>query len=495
MLKLFFRYTAIVFCGNYIYKKLLNQNEYIKWHFSVSLFISIFITAVSYILSPQLQYFILPLLLLLTFTYLLFTTNTKPEVIFTTLILSYSICYFFFLLSISTLILLCSPMYMIFHFKPENFTIWQFFIGCLQCFLCTLPFRLKRLKNGMPFLQSRLISNIGVFVGSLILFCSMVLSTLDSKVSKNTDIFYLLLLPSIFVFSIFIFIWWKNQLLHTYLMKLKERELKRLEDQLNDCQETIASLENENQELSKLIHRDNKLIPSMQLAVSSFIAAASEESLNLNEKAAALLAQLEEEMKERSGVVTHLSQIGKRLTSTNVSAVDQLLNYMLHRGMADGITFDFSLSGNIVYFTEEIIQESDLLTLLADLLENAMIATKCNHGKQIFLHIGVVEGCYTIDVLDSGIPFPKEVLLRLGKKRYTTHKKTGGSGIGMVSTYELAQKYHASLIINETVSSSHLYTKKVSIVFDEKSSYHLISHRDSSELLYLKQRKDLKIND
>ena len=83
---------------------------------------------------------------------------------------------------------------------------------------------------------------------------------------------------------------------------------------------------------------------------------------------------------------------------------------MHHRSITEGIDFDFSLTGNINYMLQEVINETDCLTLLGDLLENAMIATKANAGKQILLHIGVIDQMYTIDLWDSGTPFPKEVL-------------------------------------------------------------------------------------
>ena len=166
---------------------------------------------------------------------------------------------------------------------------------------------------------------------------------------------------------------------------------------------------------------------------------------------------------------------------------------MLHRGMKDGIDFDFSLTGNVKYMVKEVLSETDCMTLLADLLENAMIATKANGGNHIFLHIGVIENIYTIDVWDSGIPFTKETLYYLGKKRYTTHKKEGGSGIGLMSTYELAKNYGASVVIDETSVETQLYTKKISIIFDGKQQYRLCTSRGEAELQYLSQRKDCMI--
>lgn len=132
-------------------------------------------------------------------------------------------------------------------------------------------------------------------------------------------------------------------------------------------------------------------------------------------------------------------------------------------------------------------------------MENALIATIHEQGTNILLHIGVMDENYFISVWDSGIPFPKEVLFHLGKKQYSTHKEDGGSGIGLVSTYQLLQKYQASIHINECLASltnntSKLdYTKQVSIIFDNKTEYHLRTNRDTEELSYLRQHSDLQI--
>lgn len=501
MLNLLLRYIPIMLCGNYIYHKLLNLKNYSKQTSLFDFFSILTIIIISYFLPSYLQYLLLPIILLLPFIYFSCTTNVKSETIFTTLVISYSICYgFLYLSSVLVLLIIHLPIYVIFHITITNYTFLRFLVACLQIFLCILPFRLKRLKNGMPFLQNQLVSNLGVFTGSLILFCSMIISTLNSKMPNNIAKFYLMLLPFVFIFFIFIFIWWKNQIQQTYLLKLKEREFTRLEEQLSSCEQQLSDLKAENQELSKLIHRDNKLIPSMQLAVHEFMELANEnpditfkaneDTTVFQQKGEALLAQLEKEMAERSNIITLLSQKGKQLPSTNVPSVDHLLNYMLHRSMKDGIDFDFSLTGNVRYMTEEVLSETDCLTLLADLLENAVIATKANAGTHVFLHIGVIEKMYTIDVWDSGIPFTKETLYYLGKKRYTTHKKEGGSGIGLMSIYELAKKYDASLVIDETSSETQLYTKKISVMFDGKQQYRLCTGRGEAEIQYLSQRTD-----
>lgn len=54
-------------------------------------------------------------------------------------------------------------------------------------------------------------------------------------------------------------------------------------------------------------------------------------------------------------------------------------------------------------------------------------------------------------IYDSGIEFELETLKKLGLERITTHKKTGGSGIGFMTTFETLKECKASLIIEENM--------------------------------------------
>ena len=69
-------------------------------------------------------------------------------------------------------------------------------------------------------------------------------------------------------------------------------------------------------------------------------------------------------------------------------------------------------------------------------------------------------------------------LLKLGKEAITTHKDTGGSGIGFMTTFETMQECKASLIIEEKQPiSNNDYTKSITIRFDGKNEYIIKSYR------------------
>ena len=114
------------------------------------------------------------------------------------------ICYFLFFLSLCIVYgIICIPIYIFFK-KTLHYLISQLLIAFVQIIICPLPFRIKRLKKGMPFLHNQLFSQIGTFVGVFILFCSMLISTSHINASSTKLKFHLLLVPFIFLLAIFI---------------------------------------------------------------------------------------------------------------------------------------------------------------------------------------------------------------------------------------------------------------------------------------------------
>lgn len=116
----------------------------------------------------------------------------------------------------------------------------------------------------------------------------------------------------------------------------------------------------------------------------------------------------------------------------------------------------------------------DLVHLFSDLLENAIIATKCAHASSIELSLQMLKGTPTISVSDSGIPFEIDTYMKFGISEASTHTNEGGTGIGLLDTGH-SKKYHVSLIIEEL--DNNIYSKRLSFLFDGKNRYLIISSR------------------
>ena len=297
-------------------------------------------------------------------------------------------------------------------------------------------------------------------VTSLIILFAVILFKSNSNSLLNVFPFLL-----IFLLAIFIYVAWKNNITKTYLERLKEKDIAELNSTLSEKEQYIRRLAEENKELSKIIHSDNKLIPAMLLSVKEFIKDSSSLVPASSETGTRLLNDLEQFSLHRKDILRTQDERCRSITETGSSSVDSILKYMKQKAYEMNIHFDMAFSCNMKALIDENISENDLNTLLADLLENAMIATKYGDCRHVLLTVDMIEDFYSINVFDSGIPFSKEVLVNLGIKNYTTHKTEGGSGIGLVTSYELLKKYNASLAIEEFIQDSGLYTKKLSIVF------------------------------
>lgn len=229
----------------------------------------------------------------------------------------------------------------------------------------------------------------------------------------------------------------------------------------------------ENETFSKIIHKDNKLIPAMELAVSQLLYSIAQDDTQQGRKEQAqnILKQLKALSAERAGIIKTYEESNSKFPTLGLSSLDALFHFMVQKASTAGILFDLTLDDGIDQVMTENISESDASTLLADLIENALIAAHHGqHKKAVQVKLGVDTGIFYISVSDSGAPFPPEVLDRWGIERITTHTDTGGSGIGMMSIHELCQKYSASFEI-EQIQDTSPYRKCVSIRFDGHGSF------------------------
>ena len=231
----------------------------------------------------------------------------------------------------------------------------------------------------------------------------------------------------------------------------------------------------------------------MLLSVKEFIKDSSSLVPASSEKGMRLLSDLEQLSLHRKSILRTQDDRCRGIPETGCSSVDSILKYMKQKAHEMNIIFETAFSCDMKALVNENISENDLNTLLADLLENALIATKYGDHRHVLLSVDMIEDFYTISIFDSGVPFPKEVLVSLGLKNYTTHKADGGSGIGLVTSYELLKKYRASLAIEEFTQDSGLYTKKLSVVFNRLDQYTLFTYRNGEELDFLNNRTDLLV--
>lgn len=473
------KYCGILLCCHYSFYKFLNIKIQHKITYLYNVLFSVVMSVGMYFLRPVAPYSSLLLMVLLSTIFLKFITHTKPVLSATTSAISFSYSYIIF----SILIIISSFIFFLLNI-PYSDNLYGYVIVAITIFmfcLVTLPFRLRRLKNGMPFLKNKGESDSGIIISFIILSCIILLSN-----NNNGNMIYSVFVILLIIFGALLYIWWRRQITKTYRRKM-------LEKQLVETKEELKKLKKNNDGLSELIHKDNKMIPAMQLIVKEL--AESYETLSgeeLKEKKTKLIEQLDKISDERKGILKEYQKCNKVLPKTNVLSVDAMMNYMLKKAYNFDVNLDLCIFGSIKYMADNIINESDLTTLLSDLSENAIIATKNCKTKNIIVNLGIQNNEYFLQVIDSGADFDAKALLNIGKKRFTTHANDGGSGIGMMTTFKTLKKYNASLIIEEMRKTDNGFSKSITVNFDKKRQFIILSPR-ADKLLNIVLRDDVEI--
>ena len=480
----FIKNIGIIICCIYIYIKLLHLKPN-KYFFAKSSIFSVLLSLLSIFNEINIPYFTIPFLIISITLYLHLAVKIKLSTSITTTTISFALSYVFLIISS---MVIC---FLFFNFYGTQTYIYIQILSCiLQLIITPLLFRIKRFRNGMPFLHNEIYAFSGTLISFLIL-----LMFLSIRIMKEYNLNTFFVIPFILIcfFAFLIYHYWQQNLTKTYRDKLNERNLEDLNKTIASQSERIEMLEQENARLAKIIHKDNKLIPAMEYAVRTFIqsnSVATKDKIGTGEK---LLEELSTLSSERKGILHQQNMNCQQLDLTNVASIDHLLNYFQGKANENNIEFQSIISCDVQYLVEHIISENDLKTLLADLLENARIATKYNNGRYILLSMSIVSNTYTISVFDSGIPFTADVIEKWGLEQITTHADDEGSGIGMLTTYEILKKYRANFIIHELSKDNRTYTKEITVSFNKCNQYILQTNRPEEELIKLSKRADLQI--
>lgn len=460
MTEVYIKYFFIVLCGFYLYVKILHLDIPFRQGL-LTMSCALLMPVPIYYTQKYAPYLTISLIVLTSTLIAERNYGTRLSISLVTSAIALAFSYFAF----SAASIMLSPFMFLLLSIMDNthicYIITHALLGIIQLGLSSLPFRLSRLKNGMPFLMQKSSNKAGIAISIFILIAASFYN-----VYKINDILFILLIACTSICGLLLLIWWRRRLTNNYLEKLRTNEIQALENE-------IIELKAENDHLSKIIHKDNKLIPAMELAVREMLYSYPISNEIQHKKACELLQSLQNLSAERMGTLSSYEEQNAHLPLTSNVRLDALIKYMHQKSAAHHIHFDFTPNANINYMVECIIAEDDLSTLIADLTENAIIATKEKPQKNILLNIGIENQSYCLDVFDSGIPFEKDTISKLGKVRTTTHADTGGSGIGLMTAFEIIHQYHASFTINETINNQ-LYTKKVSISFDNQDQVSVI---------------------
>lgn len=298
----------ILICCFYCYCKILNLNDLFlrsRILFTLSALIIAcglcFIHSMIYPVAMFLVLFVFYIFITL-FTKTNWHTSLNAAIISIAMsLVSFTISSFIF----STLVFL---MYS--YIDINNLVVIKLLNGFLQYFMIHIPFQFKRMKKGMPFLYDLQLNNIGTCISLLILICYITASI--SNTSDNNYLPFIIPLFLIFPCALLLISWWRAIITRNYRRKLQQFEMQKLKNELVQKEQEIARLLENNKALAQIIHRDNKLIPAMELAVNTFLQNQNTLSPHqLKEQGLALAAHLQTMSQERKFNLTEYQTNGQ----------------------------------------------------------------------------------------------------------------------------------------------------------------------------------------
>lgn len=403
-------------------------------------------------------------------------TKDKRKSIITSGIISNVIVYVVFLIS---LLIELIPKQIL---KINNQTIDMILTLLLETILISIFINMKRIRKGISLLkdpmENEYLCIIMMSISSVIIFAYCMFGSSDEYWVNNT--FFVILT----LFIIMIVLIQKTLTLY-YKQKLLAQNIEEYKAAIASKDAEIKSLSEEKYKISKLNHefynRQKALIHKV------------EEIINMNTEAAEeldLSKQINDLTKEYTDKAKEIKTLDK-LQSTGITEIDDMFKYMQSECKSKNIQFNLQINGNIYHMINNKIAQNKLVTMIGDHLRDAIIAIEFseNSFKSILAILGENNGIYEFCVFDTGIEFKIDTLLKLGLEPATTHKDSGGTGIGFMTTFETMSETKASLIINEMHEMNNTdYTKSITIRFDGKNEYRIKSYR-SDEI-----KKKLKDN-
>ena len=458
----------------------ISNTKNIKYIQSITIIIgSVIVTIIYSILKEYLNFTLL--FMIAFFIQIMFLTgiiNKNTSIIITNL-LANAIAYAIFIVaSIIELI----PMII---FKIKISTINFMLIALIDIILMLFFLKMKRLKNGLVFLNNNVCNNyidiIVINISMTIILAYCILGNYYGNLTMNLTVSFVIL-------TIIMFIMIQKTLILYYKQKLLEKTMADYEEEIKQKDEIIKELSEEKFKISKVNHEFYNRQKSLEKAVKDFINNTSTEMGN----ELTIINKINNLSKEYSNKMEKIKQVEK-LPLTDVEEIDEMFKYMQSECIKNNIDFRLKIEGNIISLINNIIEKDRLVTLIGDHLRDAIIAINSgtNKFKSIIAILGIKDKYYEFCVYDTGVEFEIETLLKLGLEPVTTHKNTGGTGIGFISTFETINKCKASLIIQEkNKENTNNYTKAVIIRFDGKKEYRIKSYR-ANEIK--KQVKDNRI--
>lgn len=375
--------------------------------------------------------------------------------------ISISIAYFLFIISGSIEYLIQRTL------NVYNKILNVLLITVIEFILIYVLGKTKRIKNGLSFLKNdNVYINIAIInISSVLLLAYIIFGNYYGNLTRH--IFFGFIILGGFMIIII-----QETLILNYKQNIIKNTFKSYEETIKQQNLQIQNLEAEKYNISKITHEFYNRQKALEMFVKENMKTETAEELSLLNKIQDLTNEYSQKIKDIKTL--------PELEVTGIQEIDNMFKYMQKECYDNNIEFNLKISGNIYYLVNNIIPKNKLETMIGDHIRDAIIAVNSskNNNREIFVILGVKNKKYELCIYDTGIEFEIGTLVKLGTKPITTHKDTGGSGIGFMTTFETLNQTKASIIIKENPpSEENHYTKAVIIRFDNLNQYKICSYR------------------
>ena len=342
----------------------------------------------------------------------------------------------------------------------------------LHVTLAILFFRIRRVKDGFPFLLKRYAVIWALISTGFLLILITWMRIIGTSEEAYAAYYYF---AGVIAVGIGIYIWIRRSISmfirirgiaqNDELLRRENDELRRELQRYKDNHETVRAANH------NMMHRQ----AAIENHVIKLFERIRDDHPEYNEELLAAISDIRIMSDEYIAEIDRV-KVNIKLPSTNIQMIDNLFKFFAERFASNGIEFNLKVNGSIVHMTDTVIAQNNLEMIIGNHLQDALIAVNASERsiRSVLAMIGEVGDCYEFSVHDSGIPFGIDTLVRLGTERVTTH--ADGSGIGFMKTFEIMRECAAGLIISEKKPGS-CFSKTVTIRFDGKNQYIIKTYR------------------
>lgn len=376
------------------------------------------------LLSKYIEYSIILIMICYLFHAILISKISKKSMRYSIILtfISLTITYLLYMISIA---ITAVSLKLVYRDMPED-SILILLIGmCVEILAINLLFKLKRFKNGIPFLKNEeKVNNIGIigviFIGIVLIIYSIIPNTTHTRY----------IFVGLSIEAICLFIWIKKKITIYYKQKLKEQTVADLQNEIKEKDNKINEILEENKAIATINHKYSSRIKALEEFSSKIVSKpelVEKMKTEFGEDYTVFAAQIKRISQEYSNEMKTKVTKENAIPKTGIFGIDTLLEHMSTEATKSNISLDVKINASINYMVEDIISESALETLLGDHIKDAIIAINCsnNTNRRILVVISIVDKCYEINFYDTGIEFEIDTLIKLGKEQITTHKETG----------------------------------------------------------------------